>query len=101
MNLGEVLNSVGSIGNKNMILKPESTKIKGDSFYDVLKTAVDDVNAKQVKGYDAMESIATGEVESLQEAVQHIKKAELSLKLGLEVENKALSAFKKVMEMPV
>jgi len=37
----------------------------------------------------------------LQEAVKKIEEAELSLKLGLEVKNKALGAYKQVMAMQV
>jgi flagellar hook-basal body complex protein FliE len=48
-----------------------------------------------------MEEIATGKVENLQKAVQKIEEAELSLKLALEVKNKALSAYKEISRMQV
>ncbi len=101
MNLGEVLSSVGSISSQGMALKPESGKIEGDSFSNILKTAMGDVNAQQVEAYDAMKGIATGKVENLQEAIHQIEEAELSLKLGLEVKNKALGAYKQVMAMQI
>ncbi len=101
MNLGEVLSSVGSISGQSMTLKPESEKIEGSSFSDVLKTAMGDINTQQVEAYDAMKSIATGKVENLQEAIQQIEEAELSLKLGLEVKNKALGAYKQIMAMQI
>ena len=101
MNLGEVLSSVGSINMQNIALKPEATKVDGNSFSDILKTTMGDVNTQQVEAYDAMQSIATGKVENLQEAIQQIEEAELSLKLALEVKNKALSAYKDIMRMQV
>jgi flagellar hook-basal body complex protein FliE len=102
MNLGEVLGSIGGIGNQNIVKNIQETiKPKGDSFSDILKTSMNDVNAQQVQAYDAMQSIATGKVENLQEAIQQIEEAELSLKLGLEVKNKALGAFKEIMHMQV
>lgn len=101
MNLGEVLSSVGSITNQNIGLKSETPKVEGNSFSDVLKTAMGDVNTQQVEAYDAMKSIATGKVENLQEAVHQIEEAEMSLKLGLEVKNKALGAYKQVMAMQI
>ena len=101
MNLGEVLNSVGTIGNLNVGGKPDATKVDGSSFSDILKGAVGDVNQNQVEAYDAMKGIATGKVDNLQEAVRQIEEAELSLKLGLEVKNKALGAYKQVMAMQV
>jgi flagellar hook-basal body complex protein FliE len=100
--LGEILNSVGSLNTQNLIGKlNNSTKVEGDSFASVLKNAMGDINTDQVKAYDAMENIATGKVENLQDAVKQIEEAELSLKLGLEVKNKALSAYKQVMAMQI
>ncbi len=101
MNLGEVLSSIGTVGNQSMIGKQDKSGVEGTSFSDMLKNAADDVNEQQVQAYDAMESIATGKVENLQEAVKQIEEAELSLKLGLEVKNKALGAYKQVMAMQV
>ena len=101
MNLGEVLSSVGNIGNINPLAKQTDKQVGGDSFANVLKDAMTDVNTQQVEAYDAMKNIATGKVENLQEAIQQIEEAELSLKLGLEVKNKALSSYKQVMAMQV
>jgi flagellar hook-basal body complex protein FliE len=74
---------------------------KGESFSDVLEQSFLDVNNDQVKAYNAMDDIATGKVENLSKAVQKIEEAELSLRLGLEVKNKALSAYKQVMSMQI
>jgi flagellar hook-basal body complex protein FliE len=101
MNIGEVLSSVGSIGSLGSEKSNETSKVSGSSFSDVLKDAMIDVNTQQVQAYDAMEDIATGKVENLQQAVQQIQEAELSLKLGLEVKNKALGAYKQIMAMQV
>jgi len=104
MKLGEVLGSIGNIGslnNSSLTKNTNQTNVKGDSFASMLNNALGDVNNSQVKAYDAMESIATGKVNNLQEAVQTIQEAELSLKLGLEVKNKALGAYKQIMSMQV
>jgi len=62
-------------------VEDESTK----SFQSMLNDAISEVNNEQVDGYKAMEGIASGKVTNLQEAVQKIEEAELSLKLALEV----------------
>ena len=67
----------------------------------MLSDAISDINNQQVEGYKSMEGIATGKVTNLQEAVQRIEEAELSLKLGLEVKNKALNAYKEIMRMQI
>ena len=71
------------------------------SFSSMLKKSINEVNNTQVTAYNAMNDIATGKVENLQEAVQKIQEAELSLKLGLEIKNKALGAYKQIMAMQI
>ena len=102
MNISSIADSIGSINNRqvNSINKVDSNTNE-KSFDDMLKDAVSEVNSHQVEGYKAMEGIATGNVKNLQEAVQKIEEAELSLKLALEVKNKAVNAYKEVMRMQV
>lgn len=78
-----------------------SNQVAGKSFQDLLDSSVNDVNDTQIKGYDSMKEISTGKVVNLQEAVQKIEEAELTMKLALEVKNKALSAYREVMRMQV
>lgn len=96
------LADVNSIGN---ILKNNQTQNSDEkvhnTFSSILKESLGEVNKAQVDGYNAMNDIATGKVDNLQEAVQKIQEAELSLKLGLEVKNKALGAYKQIMAMQV
>lgn len=90
------LNSIGLNASENK-LGNEPSK----SFQNMLNQAISEVNDTQLKGYDSMENIATGKVTNLQQAVQRIEEAELSMKLALEVKNKALNAYKEVMRMQV
>ncbi len=99
MNISSITNSISPIttnqnSNQNKI-------VENKSFEGMLNDAISEVNKTQVEGYEAMEGIATGNVKNLQEAVQKIEEAELSLKLALEVKNKAVNAYKEVMRMQV
>lgn len=99
MNISSIANSLNPVG-----LNATENKLENDpskSFQNMLNQAISEVNDTQVKGYDAMENIATGKVTNLQQAVQRIEEAELSMKLALEVKNKALNAYKEVMRMQV
>lgn len=99
MNISSITDSIGSLGlntNNNKVL-PSQDK----SFQNMLDDAISEVNDEQVQGYNAMEGIATGKVTNLQEAVQRIEEAELSMKLALEVKNKALTAYKEIMRMQI
>ncbi len=62
----------------------------------MLKDSLSKVNNLQKKGNMAMAHIATGEVKNLHQAALAIGKAETSMKLMLEVRNKALSAYKEI-----
>ncbi|MBU0925788.1 flagellar hook-basal body complex protein FliE [bacterium] len=97
--------NISSIGNSlNTLALNANNKIEenGDkSFQNMLNDAISDVNNQQVEGYKSMEGIATGKVTNLQEAVQRIEEAELSMKLALEVKNKALNAYREIMKMQI
>lgn len=94
------IGSISSLANKQ-VGQTNQNQVVGSSFNDLLKNALTQVNNTQVEGYKAMEGIATGNVPNLQQAVQKIEEAELSLKLALEVKNKAVMGFKEIMKTPV
>ncbi|RBQ25959.1 flagellar hook-basal body complex protein FliE [Arcobacter sp. CECT 9188] len=108
-----MMNVIGSINYLNPLQGIDSTdvvnqtedlnesKYANKSFKDLLDNAINDVNDTQIQGYNAMTDIATGKVTNLQEAVQRIEEAELSLKLGLEVKNKAINAYREIMRMQI
>lgn len=98
MNISSIADSINPLtlkDNVNIDNKKDST------FSNMLSDAVSEVNKEQLQGYKAMEEIASGKVTNLQHAVQQIEEAELSMKLGLEVKNKALNAYKEVMRMQI
>lgn len=109
MKLTEIANSLKGLDNNSISDLNSDTKQQfidldnkdNSSFSTLLKNSIDEVNDSQKSAYNAMEDIATGKVENLQEAIQRIEQAELSLKLGLEVKNKALGAYKQIMAMQV
>ncbi len=98
MNILSIADSIGSITNKE---NNQINKNDDKSFDNMLKDAISEVNDSQIQGYEAMQGLATGNVKNLQEAVQKIEEAELSLKLALEVKNKVVNAYKEIMRMPV
>ena len=99
MNISSIGNSISALGLSGVNKIDEGSTDK--SFQNMLNDAISDVNNQQIQGYKSMESIATGKVSNLQEAVQKIEEAELSLKLALEVKNKAISAYKEIMRMQI
>ena len=88
--INKINNLTDTIKNANDIQKKE-----GD-FSSVLKESIKEVNKLQKEGDKAMSDIATGSVKDLHQAAIAIDKAELSMKLMLEVRNKALNAYKEL-----
>jgi flagellar hook-basal body complex protein FliE len=72
------------------------TESGGVDFAQELKNALGNVNQMQVESEKAMSDIATGSVKDLHQAAIAIDKAEISMKLMLEVRNKALNAYKEI-----
>jgi flagellar hook-basal body complex protein FliE len=98
MEIGSISGIAGLGGAKQKGAVQDSA---GVSFEDMLKEAIHGVNNEQIEAYNAMEEIATGKVENLQKAVQQIEEADLSLRLALETKNKAINAYKQIMQMQV
>lgn len=81
------------------LLKSKSTGSNESSstdFAQELRNALGNVNDMQVDSERAMSDIATGSVKDLHQAAIAIDKAEISMKLMLEVRNKALNAYKEI-----
>ena len=76
--------------------KQNGVSESGEGFADKLKEAMEDVNQLQKEGDEAMADMATGQVKDLHQAAIAIGKAETSMKLMLEIRNKALNAYKEL-----
>lgn len=90
-------NSLGKISSliSNASAKTNVAKSGGD-FSKVLENTLSQVNKLQENSDKAMSAMATGEVKDLHQAAIAIDKAELSMKMMLEVRNKALNAYKEI-----
>ena len=97
MNISSISNAISPLSLNNNEQKVNNDK----SFQNMLNDAIGTVNNEQKEGYNAMQGIATGKVTNLQEAVQQIEEAELSMKLALETKNKAVNAYKEIMSMQI
>ncbi len=93
------VNNVASLSTAELLQQSNTqTNATGTTadFADSLKNALNDVNQTQQEGQKAMADLATGEVTDLHQAALSISKAETSMKLMLEIRNKALNAYKEI-----
>jgi flagellar hook-basal body complex protein FliE len=81
--------------------KNDVAKTEGSDFGEILKETIGEVNELQEKGQEAMADLATGQVKDLHQAAIAIDKAELSMKMMLEVRNKAINAYKEILRTQI
>lgn len=87
LGLGKALDLKGSTNTKNS---------SETSFENILDNSLKELNETQVKADKAIADLATGEVKDLHQAAIAISKAETSMKLMLEIRNKAINAYKEI-----
>lgn len=78
-----------------------SKKTPSKNFMDTMKEVVDEVNTHQKTSEKALSDVATGQVKDLHQAAIAIGKAETSMKVMLEVRNKAINAYKEILRTQV
>ena len=95
------LNNISSLSTADLLNSKsevkKNTTSAGEQFADVLKKSISETNSVQIDSQKAMADIATGQVKDLHQAAIAIDKAENSMKLMLEVRNKALTAYKEIL----
>ena len=83
-------NITGITGTSTADFLKQKNNIKpsdSDGFASHLKSALNDINELQVKSEDAVADLATGQVKDLHQAALAIGKAEINVKLMLEIRN--------------
>ncbi|WP_457595638.1 flagellar hook-basal body complex protein FliE [Hydrogenimonas sp.] len=96
------IQGVNPLSSSDLIKKGKEVEKSGESdFGEVLKESLNEVNELQKKGEEAMSDIATGQVKDLHQAALAIDKAEMSMKLMLEVRNKAINAYKEILRTQI
>lgn len=72
-----------------------------DSFASSLKDAVSAVNQAQKDADIKMQELATGKNQNIHETMIAAEKADISLRLMVQVRNKVIEAYQEVMKMQV
>ena len=91
--IGSISSGIGSIG--GLSSQPAPVQKSGE-FSTILNKTLSELNESQVAADKAVAELATGEITDLHQAAIAIGKAETSMKLMLEIRNKAISAYKEV-----
>lgn len=87
-------------------IQPPSTSLSAEqahagNFGDLLKGAVEQVNAIQHESGRLQDSVARGESMNIHQAIITSEKAGLSFQLMMQVRNKMLDAYQEVLRMQI
>ena len=87
----------------NGLSQPKTSPVQqmGDKFGNMLKTSIAEVNQAQISANRAAEQIAAGETKNLHGAMIKLEEADISLRLMVQVRNKAVEAYQEIMRMQV
>jgi len=85
---------------KNIDFKANLDK-QDNGFADVLKKELENTNEALNNAEKLEADIATGQVKDLAKASITIQKAEMQMKMMLEVRNKAISAYKELLKTQI
>ncbi|ADD69077.1 flagellar hook-basal body complex subunit FliE [Denitrovibrio acetiphilus DSM 12809] len=77
--------------------KPEASV----DFSSMLKDALRDVNGAQIEADDAVQKVLSGETKDIESTMIALQKADVSLKMMLEVRNKIMEAYQEVMRTQI
>lgn len=71
------------------------------SFADTLKAAVSNVNQMQQEADVKMQELAVGKTQNIHDVMLTTEKADIALRLMVQVRNKIIEAYQEVMKMQV
>jgi flagellar hook-basal body complex protein FliE len=70
-------------------------------FGDLLQKAIAEVNDTQVKADQAVEQLHTGQAKNIHEVMIALEKADISMRLMVQMRNKVVDAYQEIMRMQV
>lgn len=80
---------------------PVESPKKQAHFGDVLKSAVDTIDADQREAGSAVQDLLRGRSDNVMPVIRSVAKADMSFKLLMGVRNKMIEAYKQTMNMQV
>lgn len=96
---GDTLREIRDGQIRRDVVSPSSGENK--SFVDTLNEAVKSVNSLQQDADRKMEDLATGKAKSIPDVMIAAEKADIALRLMVQVRNKVIEAYQEIMKMQV
>lgn len=104
-NLSHILNdSLQEVQSRKEIREFQQQSPSGqsiDNFSGMLSRAIEQVNLDQVQADQAIKEMVSGRNKNIHETMLAVEKADMSLKMLMQVRNKVLDAYREIMRMQV
>lgn len=71
------------------------------SFYNILKSKLDDVNDTQVKANDSTNAFVSGSETDVSKVMLDTEQAKMSLELAVQIRNKLVDTYQELSKMQV
>lgn len=79
----------------------KSKAAPGETFAETLKSAVNEVNTLQKASDKSMQDLATGRTDNVADVMIAAEKADIALRVMVQVRNKIIDAYNEIMKMQV
>lgn len=96
MEISKLTSQISSISENAKTKQTQKIENSDKNFGEVFKKAIGELNDTQIAADKAVADLATGQITDLHQAAIAIGKAETSMKLMLEIRNKAISSYKEI-----
>ncbi|MBW1635833.1 MAG: flagellar hook-basal body complex protein FliE [Deltaproteobacteria bacterium] len=71
------------------------------SFGELLSSTLESANSTQLTADKAIENFVTGDAKHLHEVMISVEEADISLRMLVQIRNKALTAYEEIMRMQI
>ena len=98
----DILSSIGSTA--PLPLRPSDSSATSQAkkgFGDILTSTIQQVNNDQIGGDQAIQKLQAGDASHLHEVMIAVEEADISLRMLVQMRNKALQAYDEIMRMQI
>lgn len=96
------INGLGSLAPPQLTTtSSNSVENVKNSFGNVLSDMVSEVNSTQMSGDQAIAKLQSGDAKHLHEVMIAVEEADVSLRMLVQLRNKALTAYEEIMRMQI
>ncbi len=85
------------------LIKADNSEVSiaKSGFSDILNNTIDQVNQADLKGDKAIQELNTGAAKNLHEVMIAVEEADISIRMLVQMRNKALEAYNEIMRMQI